>query len=105
MTLRTTKPTRRRRIWDKTDGRCAHCGRAVKGRNRTIDHFIPKSLGGTYDRRNLMPLCRICNHGRGSKPIEPEEYYIYAPEEAIQECIEYRDEFNGARRNMNGEIV
>ncbi|MCR5058795.1 MAG: HNH endonuclease [Clostridiales bacterium] len=37
----------------------------------TIDHFVPRSLGGTFDRRNLMPLCKDCNKERKSDYIDP----------------------------------
>jgi hypothetical protein len=75
------------------------------GNSQTIDHFIPKSRGGTYDRRNLMPLCRECNQNRKSRPVDPVLFYAYASEDSIRECIAYRNEFNKAHRNMCGEII
>lgn len=88
-------------VWDKANGLCAHCGRKVK-RSRTIDHYIPKSKGGGYDRRNLYPLCYPCNKARGSKPIQPREYYKYLSEWAFRELEEYEREFNEKTRSMEG---
>lgn len=94
------KPTRRRAIWAKTDGHCAHCGKIAYGNNKTIDHFIPKSEGGGYDRRNLMPLCSSCNKQRSSEPIDPKEFYKYAPSWAIEDCLDYEAEWSGKRRSL-----
>lgn len=33
----------------------------------TIDHVIPKCLGGTDDLENLVPACEKCNTKKGSK--------------------------------------
>lgn len=85
---------RKRDVWEKTHGRCAHCGKYASGYDRTIDHVIPKSQGGTYDLRNLMPLCRECNWKRGSRIINPETFYRYAPYYAIRQCITYQKIYN-----------
>ena len=92
MSNATTKSKRRKIIWRKTKGRCAHCGRRASSLSQTIDHFVPKVYGGTYDYRNLMPLCRTCNNRRGSNIINPYKYYKYAPVEEIDKCIEYENE-------------
>lgn len=94
---RNHKSRRKREVWDKTGGVCAHCGKEAKGINKTIDHYIPKSKGGGYDERNLVPLCRKCNQTRGSRLIVAAEFYIYAPEWVIQECEEYELVITGRR--------
>ena len=80
-------------IWRKANGRCAHCGKEVK-RARTLDHYIPKSAGGTWDRRNLQPLCAACNQARGNRQIDPQKYYKYLEDWAFEELKEYEKEFN-----------
>lgn len=92
MSKKITKSQRRKLIWKKTKGCCAHCGRKASSFRQTIDHFIPKIYGGTYDYRNLMPLCYECNNKRGCNLINPYKFYKYAPEEAIRKCIEYKNE-------------
>ena len=32
-----------------------------------VDHFVPKSLGGTNDLDNLKTACIICNQMKGAK--------------------------------------
>lgn len=53
--------------------------------------------------RNLMPLCKKCNATRGNEPIDPFEFYKYAPKEYILQCIKYEDEHKSKRRNLNGD--
>lgn len=49
---------------------CGICGEPIskggdygKG-SLTVDHIIPKSLGGTFENRNLQPAHAICNRMR-----------------------------------------
>lgn len=99
------KPSRRRSIWHKAGGRCAHCGRVPCGRSQTIDHFIPRSRGGSFDRRNLMPLCRECNESRKSQLVNPAIFYVFATEDAIKGCISYEREFMSEHKNAAGEVL
>lgn len=36
-------------------------------RYATIDHVIPKSKGGTWDKGNLVLACYSCNQIKGNK--------------------------------------
>ncbi len=71
------RPNRRNVIWNKTQGRCAHCGRLTRACDQTVDHFIPRVDGGGFDTRNLMPLCRSCNTYRSDEPVNHWTYYRY----------------------------
>lgn len=57
-------------IFDKTDGKCRHCGKQLafgnRGKNGNrgawhVDHSVPRSKGGTDNLRNLWALCIGCN--------------------------------------------
>ena len=104
MKNKKTKKDRLKLIWAKTNGVCAHCGSPSSGRGRTIDHFVPRSYDGGYDTRNLMPLCKKCNLARGNSPINPYEFYAYAPKKYVIQCIKYQNEYKDKRRNINGDI-
>ena len=55
--------TRRRRAIIRRDGDCCrYCG--FDG-DLTIDHILPKSLGGTNRIENLQLLCLCCNQAKG----------------------------------------
>lgn len=99
-----TKTTRRKEVWSKTNGICAHCGRMTSSKFQTIDHIIPKSIGGGYDYRNLMPLCKKCNKEKSNKIIEPLSYYSFAPNWVIDEFEDYIISWTLQRTNLNGEL-
>ncbi|MBO2009198.1 HNH endonuclease [Hymenobacter negativus] len=50
-------------------GRCANCG---SRRQLTVDHIIPRVLGGGNHRANLQCLCKRCNKAKGLGIWAPE---------------------------------
>ena len=92
-------------IWQKSNGLCAHCGRAVSFKNQTIDHVVPQAFGGGNDSRNLMPLCQSCNKSRASGEIIPETYYRYAAPWALEELREYIVEWKIAHTRGDGTLT
>lgn len=48
----------------KRDGKCLQCGSTE---DLTLDHIIPRSVGGTDDPENLQTLCRRCNSGKNNR--------------------------------------
>jgi hypothetical protein len=59
----------RRRTWCRDGYACRYCGCHVHPPvdgiylrdDATVDHVIPRSLGGTNDPENLVTACRECN--------------------------------------------
>lgn len=51
----------RRTIHTRSDGDCEYCGLHVGLRAGTIDHYLPRALGGTDALRNLRWACITCN--------------------------------------------
>lgn len=41
--------------------KCIYCGEEAT----TKDHIIPRSWGGSNDKSNLVPACKLCNTTRG----------------------------------------
>lgn len=55
----------RRSVFARDDYQCQYCG--LSGRELTIDHVIPKRLGGRSSWENLVTCCRKCNAKKGDK--------------------------------------
>ncbi len=78
----------------KTGSVCARCGKKILIREVTIDHVVPKYRGGGDDARNLVPLCKKCNRQKGSRIVDPEEFYPYLGKEYLSDILEYMKENN-----------
>jgi 5-methylcytosine-specific restriction endonuclease McrA len=67
--------------------RCAYCdvplafvafpwsvdenGRPILGRVQgSVDHVVPKSIGGSEEMRNLVLACKPCNSVKGERRLE-----------------------------------
>jgi 5-methylcytosine-specific restriction endonuclease McrA len=80
----------KREIFRRDNYTCQYCGRHTT--NLTIDHVLPRHLGGTHSWDNLVTACAQCNHRKGGRtleqanmdllhmPVEPSSsaQYIYA---------------------------
>lgn len=65
----STKPISRRlrfEILRRDEHTCRYCGAQAPDVPITVDHVIPRALGGTDDPTNLVTACRDCNFGKGS---------------------------------------
>lgn len=59
-------------IWRRDNGKCLYCGKKIEWRSGdfTLDHVIPRSLGGTTDWSNIVSCCFSCNQEKSNKTIE-----------------------------------
>lgn len=57
----------RKNVWIRDEGRCQYCNREVTLKNFTIDHVIPRTLGGTTTWNNVVTCCGPCNQRKGDK--------------------------------------
>jgi len=48
------------------DKRCLACGST---KNLTIDHILPRAMGGANVLENYQTLCRMCNNKKGATDI------------------------------------
>ena len=86
-----TSPTLRGRIYYKTDGRCAYCGKVLDPfHGWHIEHVIPKAQNGTDEESNLVPSCSLCNRKKKDKNIEEFRWWIY---NSIMNRIDSIDKF------------
>lgn len=63
-TVRLTK----REVLRRDDYTCQYCGKRYP--YLTIDHVIPRRLGGKHTWDNLVAACPICNHRKGGRTLE-----------------------------------
>lgn len=67
-------------LYGAQSGNCAGCNQHfVDIRHLEIDHYIPKSQGGSHVRDNLQLLCGHCNRTKGDRPME----YLIAKRKAF----------------------
>lgn len=50
---------------------CQYCAELFPSSELTIDHVVPRSLGGGTDWENCVASCKSCNSEKGSKLIKP----------------------------------
>lgn len=58
----------KREILRRDNHRCQYCGRAHSG--MTIDHIVPKHMGGEHSWLNLVAACPECNRRKGGYALE-----------------------------------
>ncbi len=57
----------REEIFRRDDYICQYCGRRVS--KPTIDHVVPRRLGGQDTWENLVTACAECNTKKGGRPL------------------------------------
>ncbi len=58
----------KREILRRDDYTCQYCGQRTS--TLTIDHVIPRHLGGQHEWDNLVTACPSCNHRKGGRTLE-----------------------------------
>jgi 5-methylcytosine-specific restriction endonuclease McrA len=75
-TIKLTK----REILRRDDYTCQYCG--YRSTHLTIDHVVPRRLGGQHSWDNLVAACPACNHRKGGRMIEQAQMrLLHAPVE------------------------
>jgi hypothetical protein len=58
-------------VFASSNGHCVYCKVKLDPLGSwCVDHYIPKSKGGSNDPSNLVAACRQCNESKGSKMPE-----------------------------------
>ena len=50
--------------------KCGYCGKPLKLEETTIDHVVPKCMGGRKIWENCVVSCRKCNEIKGNKSLK-----------------------------------
>lgn len=54
-------------VYLRDKGKCRYCGVPLTKAEGTADHYIPKSLGGKTNFRNIVLSCNSCNSNKGNE--------------------------------------
>ena len=70
----------RREIFRRDGFACQYCGKHAP--DLTIDHVIPRHLGGQHIWSNVVAACPACNHRKGGRRLEDSGMHLlHAPVE------------------------
>jgi len=58
----------KREILRRDNYTCQYCGR--RSHHLTIDHVVPRHMGGDHSWRNLVAACSTCNRRKGGRTPE-----------------------------------
>ena len=58
----------RREVFRRDNYTCQYCGR--RDSTLTVDHILPKHLGGQHVWTNVVAACPSCNHRKGGRQLE-----------------------------------
>ncbi len=95
----------RREIFRRDNFTCQYCGK--KAHDMTVDHVIPRHLGGQHVWSNVVTACAACNHRKGGRqlaeagmallhtPNEPPGSAIYVFGRHLTENAEWEPFLNG----------
>ncbi len=93
--MRETSAERKKRIRRKLlrdqKYKCCYCGITLRqsgpncGNKATIEHVLPKALGGTLKRENIKAACWTCNNQRGMLLAEQLRHFRRKAEAELQQ--------------------
>lgn len=87
--VKTFSHTKRQKVWIKTLGRCAYCGKLLVWNTFHIDHVLPLRRGGTNAYANLLASCPPCNMTKKSRtPEEFKQYFLKGTKAALTRAID-----------------
>lgn len=91
----------KRRVWDKTVGKCVYCGRQTSPLDDfQIDHYVSVSKGGRNTIENLVPACRSCNGQKYNRTLEQFRQHIRKKSQPS-----FTDEQTGFLKKYNPGLV
>ena len=95
----------RREVFRRDGYTCQYCGKRTS--DLTIDHVIPRHMGGKHVWNNVVAACPACNHRKGGRllgevnmhllrpPSEPPTSAQYIFGRHLQENMEWEDFLTG----------
>jgi 5-methylcytosine-specific restriction endonuclease McrA len=68
----------RRNIYARDGNRCQYCGRKFPTTDLSLDHVVPRSLGGKTSWENIVCACLQCNIRKGGRTPEVAGMHLIA---------------------------
>lgn len=84
---RTFSKNEKTKMLEKTNFKCAHCGKQLDLDSMTVEHIFPIHKGGTNDEYNLTALCKECNQEKNNLVYRVSDYYKHILPEYKSEYI------------------
>ena len=84
-------PSEKEKILEKSDFKCAHCGKQLTVETMTVEHVFPIGRGGDHNEFNIVALCNHCNETKSNLLYNICDYYKYIKREYVQDYIDYLD--------------
>ncbi|MEI7988986.1 MAG: HNH endonuclease [Chloroflexota bacterium] len=77
----------KREILRRDHNTCQYCGK--HSLHMTVDHIIPRHLGGNTSWENMVTACPICNHRKGGRILEQAKMELLHPPVPPPASVEY----------------
>jgi 5-methylcytosine-specific restriction endonuclease McrA len=69
----------RRNVFARDCNTCQYCGRRVSTSELSLDHILPRSMGGTTTWTNLVCACVKCNVRKGGRTPDQAHMHLIRP--------------------------
>ncbi|HTX78903.1 MAG TPA: HNH endonuclease [Longilinea sp.] len=74
---RPTVRLTRREVFRRDNFTCQYCGKHTN--DLTIDHIVPRHMGGQHTWLNVVAACSSCNHHKGGRTLEEAGMHLLHP--------------------------
>jgi 5-methylcytosine-specific restriction endonuclease McrA len=64
----------RREVFRRDNYTCQYCGK--REGNLTVDHVVPRHLGGQHIWTNVVAACSACNHRKGGRRVDEAHMHL-----------------------------
>ena len=78
----------REQILEKTNFKCAHCGKILDLHTATVEHIFPVDKGGTDEEYNLVALCSNCNATKSNMIYNIRDFYKHIDNKYVKQYTE-----------------
>ncbi len=77
----------RREVFRRDNYTCQYCGRHTN--ELTVDHVLPKHMGGEHIWTNVVAACPPCNHRKGGRKLEEVHMKLLHPPKEPPSSAQY----------------